>query len=241
MNLDRVTITGADDSVDPQAIADLHDEFPFVEFGLLFSRKHQGGPRFPSRGWVDRLLSLDGRARRLSAHLCGQYVRDIAGGYWTWFSDFKAAAPFFDRIQLNFHGDVHQITGLVMPMPWQYILQVDGVNDAWIRTLCQPYFDGRNTFVPLFDTSGGAGVLPKAWPSAWTGVYCGYAGGLGPDNVVEQVMKIGELGDVNCAFWVDMERRVRSEDDRMFDLTKVRSVLLAVKPYVGVPFGVQPA
>ena len=40
MKLTRVTITGADDSVEPRALAELSEAFPFVEWGLLMSKGH---------------------------------------------------------------------------------------------------------------------------------------------------------------------------------------------------------
>ena len=42
MILERVTITGADHDVRPQELVDLWKEFPFVEFGILFSPRQQG-------------------------------------------------------------------------------------------------------------------------------------------------------------------------------------------------------
>lgn len=51
--LERVTITGADDSTDISQLVELSQEFPFVEWGILVSRRSEGGPRFPSREWID--------------------------------------------------------------------------------------------------------------------------------------------------------------------------------------------
>jgi phosphoribosylanthranilate isomerase len=72
-------------------------------------------------------------------------------------------------------------------------------------------------------------VLPDKWPRPVPGIYCGYAGGLGPDNVVEQVKKISEVaGDV--PFWIDAETKLFTND--RFDLDKVRRFLAAVGPYI---------
>ena len=69
---------------------------------------------------------------------------------------------------------------------------------------------------------------------SWLGVECGYAGGLGPDNVVEQVQKISQHVDPSASIWIDMERRVRSDDDKWLDLGKVRTVLAKMATYMGV-------
>jgi hypothetical protein len=103
----------------------------------------------------------------------------------------------------------------------------------------------------LFDVSGGAGILPDGWPQPihidiepgefgegieyWR--YSGYAGGLGPGNLAEQIPKIIEAsGGTEFTnegrIWLDMESRVRSDDDRQFDLQKVRRCLEIAGPYV---------
>ena len=76
----------------------------------------------------------------------------------------------------------------------------------------------------LFDLSHGAGVLPEQWPKPLPGIRCGYAGGLSPDNIKEQLTLISAaVGDT--PIWIDMETHVRSNNDRLFDLGKVEQVL----------------
>lgn len=232
MNLKRVTITGADDSVDPMDLVKLSEEFPFVEWGILFGRG-QGTSRFPSTEWLYRLATVFPKSMKLSAHLCGRWVRDfVLNSNFSWSREYRSFSSIFQRVQLNFHSQYHRqdinFPFLLEEMArgWSFILQRDGVNDEAARILSY-----RGLCVPLFDTSGGAGVLPGQWPAAWPKVYCGYAGGLGPENILEQLEKIGSAAG-NQPFWVDMERRVRSEDDSQFDLEKVRSVLSQVAEFV---------
>ena len=52
MKLRTVTITGADDSVEPKEIAELTKGFPFVEWGILLENGIYSGRRFPSRDWI---------------------------------------------------------------------------------------------------------------------------------------------------------------------------------------------
>ena len=47
----------------------------------------------------------------------------------------------------------------------------------------------------LFDLSHGAGVLPEKWPKSPSNIKTGFAGGLGPENIVEQVDKINEAAE----------------------------------------------
>jgi hypothetical protein len=102
-----VTITGADDRVDPSALADLSAEFPFVEWGILASKGREGTPRYPTREWMQRLDEAAARfetrsdvvfARRmnLSLHLCGEYAREALSG-----SGMFVPPTEFRRVQLN--------------------------------------------------------------------------------------------------------------------------------------------
>ncbi len=63
------------------------------------------------------------------------------------------------------------------------------------------------------------------------GIACGYAGGLGPDNLEEQLELISAAAG-DCSFWVDMEGKLRTLDETecdWFDLGKARRCLEAVK------------
>jgi hypothetical protein len=250
MILDRVTMTGADDSIDPTDLIPLARDFPWVEWGILFSGTRLGVPRYPSKRWIDALARVVLQVpMKLSAHLCGAWVRDLVlQGKFTWREAFRAHYPLFARIQLNFHGQFHKKgpgfeTVLTDETPQgaspgqkgragkQFIFQCDGPNDPTVVEL-QPWFP--EGVVPLFDRSGGAGIVPAEWPKAWPGVYCGYAGGLGPDNLNGQLQLIDRAA-VGERVWIDMETRVRSDDDREFDLGKVRRALEQTSVWVKNP------
>lgn len=232
MKLSRVTITGADDSIDPKELAALSDEFGFVEWGVLFSSSKSGVPRYPSRAWLKTLwkesIMLD-----LSAHLCGKLVRDLVlNGDFTWARDYGTLPEAFRRVQLNFHGQFHKaVPGFTSALrehkEKEFIFQHDGVNDASILAFTS---DPSVRVAPLFDRSGGEGILPKEWPKP-IHEYCGYAGGLGPDNLRDQLLEIGKVtGDTRI--WIDAETGVRSADDRQFDLLKVRKFLGIAREFV---------
>lgn len=228
MKLDRVTITGADDSVDSRDLIALSAEFPFVEWGILFSRSSHGArPRYPSSSWVTTHLPALGQAGvQLSAHLCGGWVRSLVlDGDFAWRACYRATGHYFARIQLNFHGRFHEqhpAFGRVLDMDGrEFILQCDGVNDEAVAQLA----NAQPRISPLFDQSGGAGVSPEAWPSTtWAPGYVGYAGGIGPHNVILELERIRKVA-FDQRIWIDMERRVRTADDSALDLGLVRSVL----------------
>lgn len=235
MRLDRVTITGADDSVDVDALVALSEEFPFVEWGILLSASSMGSSRFPTETWMAHLMHLDADLQ-LSGHLCGGWVRDLALGvrtYQTWLES-QTWPRTFDRLQLNFHAQRHRwdaaalvmaLHAKVMGPPEEVILQFDGVNHDMLGDLQRAAsVNATLSVAPLFDLSGGAGVLPAAWPTPCA-AYCGYAGGLSPDNLEAQLVLIEQAAGPDQRVWIDVETHVRSEDDKVFDLAKVRRFL----------------
>lgn len=244
MNLDRVTITGADNSIPAHDLVQLSMEYPFVEWGILVSKSNEGAPRFPSGDWISHLLSkCEGEQVKLSLHVCGRWVRSLLVGN-------NEIPPFmlshqFQRVQLNFHAErvgceprrLH--AALLALKPRQFIFQIDGAyGNAHLEAL---YGENETSYVdavPLFDISGGAGVLPGDWPKPQymetpeQHVYHGYAGGLSPDNLADQLPRIGEAAG-DCRIWIDVETHVRSPNDVVFDLHKVERFLQIAKPFVG--------
>jgi len=239
MNLDRVTITGADDGTPPEKLAELSKEFSFVEWGILASASSMGSPRFPSMDWM---LTYRGIARRenlkASLHICGRWLRQLMLGepaqeLWT-------IIDHCQRAQLNFHGQnipmkldrfVNALVDLSSDGQREFIFQIDGNLGA--QFICDVAAEDKCLeCLPLFDCSHGAGILPGEWPTPFDPDYAhGYAGGLGPDNLAEQLPLIGKAAG-DCRIWIDMETKVRSEDDRQFDLAKVRRCLEICAPFV---------
>lgn len=220
--LDRVTITGADDQTSPIELVELSEEFSFVEWGVLLSEKWTGEPRYPSLNWIAGLKTRCDRwpETKLSLHVCGRYSRDILAGS---FSFAPSLLEGFDRVQIN-GPDVEPpdqgkpLWKLLMdnrksPAPgrqWIFQVREGNRNRAFeaIHSNNDPDFCWVDA-VPLFDASGGNGVLPIEWPRPFffddqedTG-YHGYAGGLGPENLAEQLPRIKAAAD-DC--WINMMR-----------------------------------
>lgn len=56
MIIDKVTMTGADDSVDVKEMLKISTECPQVEWGILASESKMGLPRYPTNHWIGRLV-----------------------------------------------------------------------------------------------------------------------------------------------------------------------------------------
>lgn len=253
MKLRGVTITGADDKTDITQMLALSAKFSFLEWGILVSKKHAGVPRFPSLNWIENFViraeannsGYTPQSRRMpmkiSTHICGEWVRQLFKGELDW-QDIPMCLKISERAQINTHAEPHvsdvkmvkcfRKLDSIYHLPKKFIFQWDGVNDHIALAL-------KEYDIPveiLFDLSGGAGILPETWPKPIGRTYCGYAGGLSPENLKEQLTKISKIDEgvmlANAiGFWVDMERRVRSEDDSILDMDKVNAVLEIARPF----------
>jgi hypothetical protein len=238
MNLSKVTMTGADDSINPEKLFELSAKFPYAEWAILLSRNSRGGNRFPSLKWMNRLAALDNDffdfEMQYSGHLCGAYVREFLMGNTDFVKEIGDIWDLFQRIQINTHGIKHEydkvklLNALAQYPEKEFIFQYDNANKEILDYVVA---NSEVNVSTLFDLSHGAGVLPEEWPLPIEGIKCGYAGGLSPENVSDQIKLIeSKIGDAEI--WIDMETKVRSNNDTLFDLTKVESVFETCKAHV---------
>ena len=80
MKLHTLTISGPDDTTDPDAMLRLSRQFPFVEWGILLSAKAEPRPRYPGDAWIDRTESLAREGVRFCGHICGLWAHEICNG-----------------------------------------------------------------------------------------------------------------------------------------------------------------
>ncbi len=239
MIIRQVTVTGADDSINPEDLLEISEKYPFVEWGILLSKSSSGQKRFPSISWMEKLNSISDNIN-LSGHLCGSWLRNNLMS----FADISFTNDItlwekFKRVQLNFHAEKMELTNETLNAlrneTWKnkkkFIVQMDDVNNEIYSKL----LFGGVLAEPLFDLSHGAGVLPEKWPKVIPSVspnaYRGYAGGLSCENLKEELVKIeASVGD--NTIWIDAETKLRSNNDTLFDLDKVVKFLETAKQYV---------
>lgn len=259
MQLDRVTITGADDSVDPRDLLKLSAKFPFVEWGLLFKYQHDGEikPRWPRLRWMEMLFDcLRGEplTQRFALHLCGMAKTRFLEGSPSLLHGGVESVPagllaICRRIQINSGGEpqgwspknIDHLCTLHLPLA-RILIQIDG---SCGENILQDLYEEEIPADPFFDRSYGKGVLTGEWPkneyvvvesngeeSQEVPAYCGQAGGLTPDNIEEQLPRIAVAA--GGRFWVDTETGVRSVRDGrdVLDLEKVDRFLELCAPHV---------
>lgn len=236
MPLIKVTLTGADDTIDPAELFKLSAIYPFVEWGILFSDNRKNSERYPSPEWIADLVNLrrSSPTVQFSAHLCGPYNKVFfKGGVGDLYGQFTVAD--FNRVQVNYRfNDIlvnpyQLIRYLVQNQKRNFILQWDEHKDVIYHMLA---LKCKNV-LPLFDISGGKGIVPMKWKSPKL-INCsaiGYAGGLSYENLHENLEQI-KRDACGHPFWIDMESSLRKKGSRKkpswqdhFDLEKCLAVL----------------
>lgn len=241
MKIKTVTITGADNDTDINEMLKISKQFPFVEWGILFSPKRIGEERYPDMNWVTVLCETRlHKSFTLSAHLCGGYTREMLMGKNDLSENYWKILGVFNRRQLNFNSsknevDVNAFLSLLEKQPEvEFILQQNNANFK----ICQ---DVRNRNIKnvsfLYDSSGGRGTIASQWKKPFEDFFTGYAGGLSPENLEEELKKIEKVAG-DSEIWIDTETRVRS-DIRIFgdfpnsrlDMNKVKKFLEIASKY----------
>lgn len=228
--LTHCTLTGVDAKTDLQSLCDLSREFPVVEWGFLYSPKRQGQlGRYPSVDFLSDAFNDLPAQVRVALHVCGSGVSNLLDGEPVVTELAKFLGSRNGRIQLNFNaravGDtfaLHQVRNCIERFSTiEFITQYNEANTHVWESL-----KGCKNHSVLFDASGGRGIKASRWETPLLNLRCGYAGGLGPENVALEARKIGALVD-NAPFWIDMEGKLRDRDD-WFDLKACQSVLKAL-------------
>jgi hypothetical protein len=231
--LTTLTITGLDEKTDIDRLVDLSHEFHFVEWGILLGSRN--GPRYPSVSIIEKLVSLrNWYGLRMALHLCGKFSQ-------AWVSDPSKPnehrnfvldlAQQFDRVQLNLSFP----DGFVIRNVREAIINNGhpGVITQY-REKLTPTLVGLDNHAVLFDASGGRGISQAEWPSMLLDHHCGYAGGLGPDNLATELPRIHTAAS-GCSYWVDMETKVRNPHTDVLDLDKCETVLKIVNEFEHIP------
>jgi hypothetical protein len=239
--LDRVSLTGADDNTSLDSLASLSAQYPFVEWALLYVPNNEGAPRNPTRAWRERFFyaKLPGHN---AVHLCGKAAFEQILQ-----QQLPAEILGADRIQLNINArkqdfcddQVMEVFRRSLDLGPAIILQYHEGTAAQVHRFLGSlsHADQARVHV-LLDSSRGTGELMSAVcrPAELASTYCGYAGGLNPDNTM---WAISAIEQTHAHYWIDMESGIRT--DNQFDVQKARRVLevglLARECPVTIKFG----
>lgn len=225
MPMSTCSLTGIDETTPLVELAVVSDMYPYAEWGFLYSPKLQATPgRFPSVGRIQRAFKELPRYVRVALHICGAGVSQLLDGEAVVSGLVEGLRARSGRVQLNFDAarsdvDLDRLRQFMLKRPdLLFITPHNEDNKAVIPALA-----GVANHAILFDSSHGRGIAPQAWQRAIATLPCGYAGGLGPENLGQQLPRIYEAAD-KATFWIHIEERLRDEHDR-FSMSTARKCL----------------
>lgn len=234
MKIKIVTITGADNDTNTNDMFEISKQYPFVEWGILFSPKRIGEERYPDSNWLNKLsreYSYDKIS--LSAHLCGGYTREMLVGESKLIGTPKVKhfLSLCKRMQLNFNSqktkfNKNRFFKLLNCFIGGRIIFQYNINNV---SICIDAMKSVPNISFLYDSSGGLGKIETEWKPPFMGFFTGYAGGLSPDNLKEELSKI-EMVAGDREIWIDAETHVRTNG--VLDMNKVKRFLEIASKYI---------
>lgn len=178
MHLKYISITGADDAVDPSHLVALSREFPAAEWAILLLPPRAGTPRFPKLDWI-KSFAHKAAGCHTAMHLCGEALLGFVAGE----AAILDAMQGFSRIQLNLKfGDVEgkydagALLQRVADNPrWQFIIQYAKDKQGLL-----PLLKDIPNHAVLFDESAGRGISPRYMGCAAGGAFLRLCGRAAP-------------------------------------------------------------
>jgi phosphoribosylanthranilate isomerase len=237
--IELCTLTGVDELISSQEMESISRDFNFVEWGVLYSPNLSGSGeqnRYPSLKKILSIFECANPCQNLSLHVCGRGIYEMMNPKATvlqkiiriikdnnWRVQFNLNQKRFTNdkdLFENFKEYLHENFSST-----EFITQFN----ASTVSLCD-FFASFDSHVWLFDSSGGRGVPPDEWLPPLPGKRCGYAGGLGLNNIKNEIFKIKSVTH-GSPIWVDMESSLRDQDDN-FDLFRCNDILEEIALHV---------
>lgn len=178
------------------------------EIAVLYNGDEVSHARYLNKADAMSILRKLKHQRR-ALHVCGSARRELFAG------DLDEMLAHVDRVQINGRVTFNDLCMVCTKHPnTTFITQHYHSNSALAASTLPNH-------AILIDNSGGRGVTPGRWVVPDTTRPVGFAGGIGQDNIVEELRRIIPLAGEGA--WIDMESKLRDEDDR-FSVNAVRVI-----------------
>ena len=190
----------------------------------------------PRKLWFDVLLfhvSTCDRPVNVALHVNYQWCDDMCVGQipfelkqWLKLRNRTNGRPTIRRWQLNIGDrtekfDSGALARLIREHPEQEF--IFPYNET-VRDKIELLRKTGAKFSLLYDSSYGYGISPEKWESpVYMDTSMGYAGGLSPENITENLDKINAVTPHDYYTWIDAEGRLMKPGTREFDLERARN------------------
>lgn len=237
MQLRYITCSDPRENTPVEDILQLSQIAPNVEIAV---QAHPSKMSFdmPRRKWFENLLkeSLSmPTAPNLAVHVnldwCDKFCRGILVPELLdlFFLLRNDKSPAIHRWQINIHGSKTKlfkrdnIASILQNYPdREFIFQYGASEYHRMQRLDKT----SANFSVLYDTSGGAGKLTKNWRAPLFDTHSqGYAGGLSPENISENLNKIAKVAGDRTDIWIDAEGKLKTPGTKTFDITRAKQYI----------------
>lgn len=228
MGLKTITCSGADEHTDAKQLIWLLNRYKRAELGIQVSGE-EAAFSTARYWWIENLfrtLEIDRIDIPIALHVNSDWVEDFCQNKihsvlkrWLNSPRYGQGKPFIRRVQLNFKigrekkPDLQKLLQAIETCPrQQFIFSYNEANSSFIQ---QVYKSGQK-FDLLCDDSHGNGILPEKYLSPiYPDILQGYAGGLSPENVKEQLYQINKVVPRGKSFTIDAEEGLKGEDGHL--------------------------
>lgn len=231
MILETITCSDMREHNEIDDIIALGKKYPMSEFAIqAHPSKFLGW--MPRYVWFETLMhAVRANNVKLAMHVNSEWRTEICHGNIPyeirrmWNMKRDNGTPIIGRVQVNINGGKdsfrfykNKVADIIRAYPnIEFIFQYTPKQCRRLKQL-----DATGTeFSILFDASGGRGKLPKQWRApVMENHKMGYSGGLGPDNVAENLDKINLVTPADSNIWIDAEGKLKDPDTKQFDIAR---------------------
>lgn len=231
MNLEKITCSDMREYNEIDDIIDLGKRYPMAEFAIQ-AHPSKFSAYMPRYIWFDTLMHA---ARvnniNLAMHVNSEWRTEICRGNVPyeirrmWEMKRDNGTPIIGRVQVNINGGQNdfrfysdRVADIIRAFPdTEFIFQYTPKQRRRITRLNQE----NVPFSILFDASGGRGISPDKWRAPIMSNHkMGYSGGMGPDNVCDNLTNINKVVPQNREIWIDAEGKLKDSETKQFDVAR---------------------
>ena len=236
MNLEYITCSDMREYNSIDDIIDLGKKYPMAEFAIQ-AHPSKFSAHMPRYVWFDTLMHA---ARvnniNLAMHVNSEWRTEICRGKIPyeikrmWDLRRNNGLPVIGRVQVNINGGkesyrfyASRVADIIRAYPdIEFIFQYTPRQRRCINALDKM----GAQFAMLFDASGGRGISPKSWRRPVSENHkMGYSGGMGPENVTDNLTKINMVLPANYTTWIDAEGKLKDPDTKQFDTLRAEQYI----------------
>ena len=238
--VNKVYLTGVDDSTDLNKLLEITKQHPYVVWGVLISESSQGKGRYPTFNTISKIgqFIVDNNLYdNFGIHVCG---KPAVKGFLEGNQKYCELINPFKIVQINFRHSDYDLKLIEECISFDnrakdIIVQYNKANEDFISK----FENIPDNLKMLIDYSGGKGDYMSPVKSLEyvnelisQGVRSGIAGGFGADNINDVLSNISSTSSNSpypYGIWIDMETKLRT--DEIFDLDICTEILNCYKDF----------